>query len=129
MPRQSTTTMPPPWPRSTRKTRLMWRTQDRFAVGSHSETLGRRVPENAFQQTLYKMVLIFLSIIVAAIVVAISMIHSSFGILANSGTVREETPKAREEAEQSRVAGQTTQFLVVLLPDGRVANPTVADRF
>jgi cell division protein FtsL len=55
------------------------------------------------------MVLILLSMIVAAIAVAISMLHSSFGILANSGTVREETAKAREQAEQSRVAGQTTQ--------------------
>ena len=73
------------------------------------------------------MVLIFLSIIIAAIAVAISMVHSSFGILANSGIVGEETAKAREKAEQSRVSGQTTQCLVVVLPDGKVVNPVVAN--
>jgi hypothetical protein len=69
--------------------------------------------------TLYNMVLILLSIIVAAIAVAISVTrrHSLFGSLAGSGIVREET---RERAEQPAIAGPTKQFLVVVLPDGKV---------
>jgi hypothetical protein len=66
------------------------------------------------------MVLILLSIIVAAIAVAISMIHSSFGSLAGSGVAREDIAVARE---QSRTTSPVKQFLVVVLPDGQVVNP------
>jgi hypothetical protein len=74
------------------------------------------------------MVLILISAILAAIVVAISMIHSSFGSLAGSGIVRE-IARAREQAEQPAIASPARQFLVVVLPDGKVVNPLVADRF
>jgi hypothetical protein len=68
------------------------------------------------------MVLILLSIILGAIAVTISMIHSSFRILTVSGIAREEIAVPKEQAEQSRVAGQKTRFLVVVLPDGRIVN-------
>lgn len=77
----------------------------------------------------YNMVLILFSIILAASAVAISMIHYSFGILAGSGIAKENFSSVREHAEQSRVGRQTTQFLVVVLPDGKVVNPLATDRF
>jgi hypothetical protein len=78
---------------------------------------------------LYNMVLIFLFTILAAIVVAISMIYSSFGSLAGSGIAKENVSIVREGAEKSPVADQTTKFLIVVLPDGKIVNPVVADRF
>jgi hypothetical protein len=72
------------------------------------------------------MVLILLSGIVAAIVVAISMIHSSFASLAGSGILQEKLPIVREGAEQPTITGPTKQFLVVVLPDGKVVNPMTA---
>jgi hypothetical protein len=54
---------------------------------------------------------------------------NSFGSLAGSGIAKEKSPIVRERAEHSRGAGQTRQFLVVVLPDGRVVDPMVADRF
>jgi hypothetical protein len=75
------------------------------------------------------MVAILFSIIVAAIAVAISMIHSPIGSLAGSGIAREEIDKAWEQPEQSRVAVQTRQFLAVVLADGKIVNPIVADHF
>jgi hypothetical protein len=39
--RHSTTTMPPPWPRSSRRTRFGWWTQDRYTV----DRLSRKVAE------------------------------------------------------------------------------------
>ena len=74
---------------------------------------------------LYNMVVILLSIIIAAIAVAISMIHYSFGGLAGSGIAKESI--VREGAEQPAIAGPTKQFLVVVLPDGRIVNPVLAD--
>ena len=48
-------------------------------------------PIDAVSRTnLYNMVLILLSIILAAIAVAASMIHTSFGILAGSGIAKED---------------------------------------
>ncbi len=75
------------------------------------------------------MVLILFCIILAAIAIAISMIHSSFGSLSNSEIAREEIARAREQAEQSRATGPIRQFLVVVLSDGKIVNPVVADRF
>jgi len=72
------------------------------------------------------MVLILL-IILASIAVAISMIHSLSGSLASSGIAKESI--AKEGAEQSAIASPSKQFLVVVLPDGRVVDPTVAHRF
>jgi flagellar basal body-associated protein FliL len=79
--------------------------------------------------TLYNMVLILLSVIVAAIVVAISMFHTSSGILAGSGIAREDIAIGKQRSEQPTNTTQTKQFLVVVLPDGKVVNPMVADHF
>jgi hypothetical protein len=77
------------------------------------------------------MVLILLSIILAAIAIAISMTrcHRSIGSLAGSGIVKGSSSIVKEGAEPSWSAGQTRQFLVVVLPDGKVVNPMAADRF
>jgi hypothetical protein len=84
-------------------------------------------PIGAVRRTnLYNMVLILLSMILAAIAVAISMIHSSFGILAESGVARE---VIAVEREQSRTTSPTKHFLIVVLPDGKVVNPMVSERF
>jgi hypothetical protein len=77
--------------------------------------------------TLYNMVLILLSIIVAAIAVAISMVHSSFGGLAGSVTTKESI--VRQGAEQAAIGGPTKQFLVVVLPDGKIVSSIVSERF
>jgi hypothetical protein len=73
------------------------------------------------------MVLILLSLIVAAILVAISMMRHriSFGSFARSGIAREDIAVARERPEQSSAM---KQFLIVVLPDGRVVNPSLADQ-
>jgi hypothetical protein len=73
------------------------------------------------------MAFILFSIILAAIAVAISMVHSSFGSLAGSEIAKQSI--VRHDAEQPAIAGSTKQFLVVVLPDGKVVNPIVADRF
>jgi hypothetical protein len=75
------------------------------------------------------MVLILL--IFAAIVVTISVTrrHSSFGSSVGSRIAKENFPIVGERAEQSGSAGQTRQFWVVVLPDGKVVNPMVADCF
>ena len=76
------------------------------------------------------MFLILISAIFAAIVVAISIIryHMSFGSFTRSGIAREDFSIAGERAEQSRITDPVKQFLVVVLPDGRVINPRVADQ-
>jgi hypothetical protein len=73
------------------------------------------------------MALILFSILVAAIAVTISMIHSSFGSLSDSGIAKQSI--VREGAEKPAIAGPTKQFLVVVLPDGKIVNQVVADRF
>jgi hypothetical protein len=75
------------------------------------------------------MVLILLSIIVAAIAVAVIVTrgHISFGSLAGSVTTKESI--VRVGAEQPSIAGPTKKFLVVVLPDGKIVNPVLADRF
>jgi hypothetical protein len=73
------------------------------------------------------MFLILLSIILAAIAVAISMVRRriSRGDLADSGIAREEIAVAKACAEQF---SPMKRFLVVVLPDGKVVYPRVADR-
>ena len=74
------------------------------------------------------MFLILLSIILAAIAVAISMIRRliiSRGNLADSGIAREEIAVAKACAEQF---SPMKRFLVVVLPDGKVVYPRVTDR-
>jgi hypothetical protein len=73
------------------------------------------------------MFLLLLSIILAAIAVAISMIRRliSRGNLADTGICREEIAIAKAAAEQF---SPMKQFLVVVLPDGKVVYPKVADQ-
>jgi hypothetical protein len=74
------------------------------------------------------MFLLLLSIILAAIAVAISMIRRlmiSRGNLADSGTAREEIAIAKAGAEQF---SPMKRFLVVVLPDGKVVYPRAADQ-
>jgi hypothetical protein len=52
------------------------------------------------------------------------MIHSSIGSLTGSGIAKESI--LREGAEQSAIADPTKQFLVVVLPDGRIVALRVA---
>ena len=73
----------------------------------------------------YNMFLILLSIVPAAIVIAISIIrsHVSFGSFTRTGIDKEDIAIAKGRAEQSRTASPMKQFLVVVLPDGKVVNP------
>jgi hypothetical protein len=72
---------------------------------------------------LYNMVLILLS----AVFAAISMIrhHIAFGSSTRVEIARE---NAKELAEQSRLTGPIKRFLVVVLPDGKVVNPRLAEQ-
>ncbi len=76
------------------------------------------------------MVLSLLSVVFVAIVVAISTIrhHISFGRSTRAEITRKEIAMAKARAEQSRVTGPIKQFLVVVLPDGKVVNPRVAEQ-
>jgi hypothetical protein len=76
------------------------------------------------------MVFLLLSVILAAIAAAISIFRHriSFGSLIRSEIARGDSSIARERVEQSRIAGPSKQFLVVVLPDGRVVNPRVTDQ-
>jgi hypothetical protein len=77
------------------------------------------------------MVLILLSIIFAATAVAIPRIRHriAFLSLTLSGGAREDSALPKERTEQSTFAGPMRQFLIVVLPDGKMVNPMVADRF
>ena len=70
---------------------------------------------------LYNMALIQLSVVLAAIVVAISIIryHVSFGSFTGSGIAREDIAISGERAKQSTIAGPVKSYLVVVLPDGK----------
>jgi hypothetical protein len=72
------------------------------------------------------MVLILLFVFLSAIVVAISTFGRRlyFVSLTRSGITREEFSVASELADQSRVAGPMKQFLVVVLPDGKIVTTT-----
>ena len=74
------------------------------------------------------MVLILLSIILAAIAVAVSTIHTSFGVLAASGIVKENFSIVKKRAEQPTITSSMKQFLVVVLADGTIVTPRVAER-
>ena len=79
---------------------------------------------------LYNMVLTLLFVSRAAIVIAIPIVrrHIPFGSFTRSGIAREDIAMAREGAERSGIGGPVKQFLVVVLPDGRVVNPRVANQ-
>jgi hypothetical protein len=74
------------------------------------------------------MVLILLSVIVAAIVVSISMMRHriSFGSLIRSGVGKEESIITGESAGQSVTPSPLKPFLVVVLPDGTIVTSRVA---
>jgi hypothetical protein len=74
------------------------------------------------------MVLFLLSVVVAAIGVAISMMRYriSFGSLIRSGIAKEDFSLTGESAEQSATPSALKPFLVVVLPDGTIVTPRVA---
>ena len=76
------------------------------------------------------MALILLSVIVAAILVAIPKIRNRIASegCTRSGVVRKDSSITKEHVEQSRIAGSMKKFFVVVLPDGTIVNPRVADR-
>ena len=75
----------------------------------------------------YNMDLFLLSVIVAALLFALPIVRRriSFGSSTRSGIAREHIAMAREGAEQTRITTPMKQFLVVVLPDGRVIGPTL----
>jgi hypothetical protein len=79
--------------------------------------------------SLYNMVLFALSVIVGGIFLASPRIRHfmPFGSFTRSGIAREDLPVARECAEQSRTT-PVKQFLVVVLPDGKIVTPKLAER-
>jgi hypothetical protein len=74
------------------------------------------------------MALILLSLIVAAIVVASSMIRHriSFGSLIRSVIAKEDFSITGKSAERAATPGPLKPFLVVVLPDGTIVTPRVA---
>jgi hypothetical protein len=76
------------------------------------------------------MVLFLLSLIVAAILIAIQRIRNRIVIegITRSEIVKGDFSVARERSDQSTVAGPGNQFLIVVLPDGTIVIPRVADR-
>jgi hypothetical protein len=88
-------------------------------------------PIGAVNRTsLYNMDLLLLSVTAAAIVVAFSIFrhHPSFGSLTRSDIVGEDVARTTERTEKSRSAASTKQFLVVVLPDGKIVNSRVAEQ-
>jgi hypothetical protein len=74
------------------------------------------------------MVLIFLSVMVAVILVAISRIRNriGFGGFTQSGIAKEDFSIKGESAGQSRNTSPSKPFLVVVLPDGTTVTQRVA---
>ena len=74
------------------------------------------------------MILFLLSVVVAAIVVAIPSIRNRIASEAwtRSGIVKEDSFMTKERVELSSVAGPLRPFLVVVLPDGTIVTPRVA---
>jgi hypothetical protein len=91
-----------------------------------------RIRPGRWGAQVYKdMVLILLSVVLAAIVVAISIIryHISFGNFTGSGIAREDIAISGERAKQSRIARPVKPYLVVVLPDGKLLSSWVVERF
>jgi hypothetical protein len=76
------------------------------------------------------MALFLLSLIVATILVAISIFrhHIAFGSINRSEIAREGFSIAEKRADLSTVAGSMNQFLVVVLPDGKIVIQRVVDQ-
>jgi hypothetical protein len=69
------------------------------------------------------MVLILLSVISAAFAVAIAMIHTSCGILADPGTAGPDVAIGNERSEQPSITSPTKQVSPAVLPDdGKVVD-------
>ena len=80
--------------------------------------------------SLYNMIVILLSVISAAIVVAISIARHpvSFGHFNGTAIAGEDVALPFEGARRSRVDGPIKQrFLIVLLPDGKLVDPRGAE--
>jgi hypothetical protein len=75
------------------------------------------------------MVVILFAVILAVSAVATSKIrhHNSFGSFTRYEMVRENIARARVRTEQSGTISPMTQFLVVVLPDGRVVNSRIVN--
>jgi len=75
------------------------------------------------------MVLVLLSVFLSAIVIAIAAIrhHLLSGSLTRVGIAREEFSVASQLLRQSRVAGPMKQFLVVVLPDGKIVTTNLGE--
>jgi hypothetical protein len=75
------------------------------------------------------MVLVLLSVFLSAIVIAIPAIrhHLSSVNWTRAGMAREEFSVASQLVRQSRVAGPMKQFLVVVLPDGKIVTTTLGE--
>jgi hypothetical protein len=65
---------------------------------------------------------VILSIIFAAIAVALSIIRHwiQLGRLTGSGVARDDITATREPTEESVITSPLRQFLVVVLPDGKI---------
>jgi hypothetical protein len=70
-------------------------------------------------------VFFLLALIIVAIAVAISIFRHNISL--GSGIGREDSCIASERAEQSRISGSMKKFLVVVLPDGTIVTPRVAE--
>lgn len=79
----------------------------------------------------YHMLLILLSVILAALVIALAADRYNIllGNLTRDGVAREGSTTANERAKLSKGIRPTKQFLVVVLPDGRVVNPRSGEPF
>ena len=80
-------------------------------------------PNGAVRRIILKMALIPLSIIFATFAVVFSMMirrFTSLAILRGSRVGRKDIARTRTFAEQSPIASPLRQFLVVVLPDGKV---------
>jgi hypothetical protein len=86
----------------------MVRSEKRLPSGAPSRASIRTCARHAFDQHakaqhLSNMVLILLSVIFAALAVAISMLHTSFGILAGSRIAEEDIAIGEERSEQRTI--------------------------
>jgi hypothetical protein len=72
------------------------------------------------------MVLILLSVIVAAILISRIRNRNAIEVITRSGKGRGDFSIASGRVEQSRTADAVKPFLVVVLPDGTIVTSTVA---
>jgi hypothetical protein len=79
----------------------------------------------ASRTTLNNMFFFLLALIIVAIAVAISIFRHNISL--GSGIGREDSCIASERAGQSRISGSMKKFLVVVLPDGTIVTPRVAE--